>query len=869
MKKVVIFFLLICKSVFAGFSSSNLISTDTTLDYQHQFVGIQGIKNALGWLEISKNTKEAITLQVAPLHLQIIQPIWSIDKDRQSSISSFGIYNRSPFLVTFKSLYHDLNFTSISTIAPNSISSGIIQEKTSSMRLEGRLDFYSIANSAINGEAYGLLGGEFFLDNAHIIFSSIRSDFSDAYALKGSFNLSSSSKILIKEISAQENAYGIWGEKSGEGEIVVQNLNAKRGDAYALIGSVYGGKISFENISSARGKVYGVYNLSPSNIQATLEFKNLSSSSVYGVYNSSFLRIKESNLTFSNFPSNQHAIYSSGKLEIHSSLLNFSATPLTASISLNNNNLTLYDTTISSKTHGGIHSSSSSTLTLLDGGKLVIDTPSFALSGDVSLSLGENASLESIQSDIFIQKLQSKSGGKIILRSEDAKLEIHDFASTDTTFSLKATPSSNAMLEIHSSQARESLHNHLYVDLDSITLSPTQTTLAKVPQNLASNVVFNSLFNHGDSTKIISYVGFDEAEIVLYREEKDGYVYYTTDLVAHNFKINPLFILPTSIALNANHTLFLFSPSLSRIQEAREKKHGAWGKVKSGEGIERFQGNSQISYFFAQSGYDYNFCSLQSCNLLGVYVGYLRGISDQGAPSFGNIQNEQIVSEGGEIGIYHGYLAEVGVYWDSVFRGGMIFSELSDALLHNYFFSLSQEVGYRYETNQWFFQPKASLSLSYLTAQSLTQSMQGQSEIFTLTSKQRALWDFRSKLGGEIGYLFGNTKEGLQIGVGGYYVFDGFSGGEIELKSNYASYILSAYSSNHQGLLSLSLKAFLQNQTHLIVEFEKSFGGNLLEEYSLLLSLKFSFGASTSAPPNSSPKPPRTQEEPSEYKPHS
>lgn len=874
MKKILFVLLLCTQKIYAGFSSSNLLSKDTTLDYRHQFVDFQALGNGLGWLEISPQTQKPITLKVAPLHLQIIQPIWSIDKDKNTRISSFGILNRSNFLVNFESLYHDLNFSSISTISPNSISAGIFQFENSSLHLRGKLDFYSVANSGLGGESYGLVGGRFILENAEILLSSIRSDFADAYGLKGEFEVKAGSAILIKEILGREDAYGIYGKKSGEGMINIQTLSSKYGNAYGMIGNVSDGEIRIGKISSGQKISYGIYNFFPSVIEASLGFDAIwGKEGSYGIYNSSFLQLKNSSLSFD--PSLKHAILSYGRLEILSSTLSFSPSIHDSSISLSNNHIILSDTLIKSENQKGIYGNGM--ITLLRGSKLQIDTPYEAFGGNLSVILGENASIESLRSGGYIQKLNAQSGAKISIKGHHT-LHIQDFASHSATFSLKATPEANALLEIHSTSMREKMDNQLYVDLDSIHLSPYPTTLIKLPKNLGDSIVFNSIQNNGESAKTISYVGFDEVEILITREEKDDFVYYNSDLLALNYHINSAFFLPTNIALNANHTLFLLQPSLSRFQDLRDgnKQHGIWGKTLTGSGQEDFHGLANILYFSAQGGYDFLFCSSSSCNLIGVYANYIRGVSNQKTPSFGSFQAQEIISNGAEIGIYHSYTTESGVFWDSVFRGGILLSQIDLSYdpyphtLKNYFLSFSQEVGYRWERDKWHIEPQALLSLSYLSPQSLTQTLLSSSTLYTLTSKQKALWDFRGKLGGKVGYFFGDMDEGVEISAGGFYVFDVFSGGEIELRSQNAMQILSPYSHNHQALLSISLQVFLANKPHLHFEFQRSFGGNLVQEYTLSFGMRFSFGHSpTLAQPNSDPKPLHTQAELLEYKSHS
>lgn len=871
----IIFVLILCvNSIFAGFNSANMIFNNTTLDYKHQFVGTPEIGNALGWLEISPKTRQEITLSVAPFHLQIIQPIWSIDKDRNSKLSSFGILNHSSFLVRFHSTYHDLNFSSISTISPYSISAGVFQQDFSHFLFKGKFDFYSIGNSGIGGETYGFFGGMFTLENAQITFSAIDSDFSNAYGIKAEVNLDKNSQIIIKEISARDQAYGIVGDKLGGGKISIQSITSKQDYAYGFLGSLKEGEIAIGNISGKN--VYGVYTSSPATIEGVLKIDSLSAKEKsYGIYNSSLLQIQNSNLSFASLKAGESsiAIFSNGKLDISSSSLSFTSTPTNAIISLLQTDLVLFDTSLSSQDQLGIHSSNSSKITVLQNGILKIDTPLEALSGNLSLLLQDGASFESLQSGATLQALTTQNKAKISLWDPYSKLSIADFDANHSIFSLKATPQSNAMIEIQGTTSSQILENELYIALEAINLTPTQTILAKLPSSLGDSMVFNSLYENNQSIKSISYVGFDEAEIMITREEKDGFILYTTDLVAINHKVNPIFFFPTSMALNANHTLFLLESNSfhARLEELRSdsKRHGLWGRAKTGRGQESFEQNSQVSYFVAQGGYDFRFCSIDSCNVLGIFGSYLRGVSEQDANT--------AFTQGAEIGIYHGYIADNGLFWDSALKSGTLFSEvdiiynLHSQELQNYSFSFSQELGYRWgEKKGIYLEPKAQISLSYLTPQSFTQTMQLQSNLYTLFSEQKALWDLRGKIGAKIGYLFGSMIEGVELGIGGFYILDIFSGGEMILHTQNSSQILSPYTTNQQGLLSLSLQVFLQEDSNLAFEFEKSFGGHLTQEFALNFSLRFSFGQMpTSIPPNSSQVPLRTQEELSMYKSHS
>ena len=929
MRKISCIFTISFAFCYGGFSSGSSLSEDTTLNHTHQFIDFQSKGDALGWLEISKSAQTPITLKVAPLHLQVIQPIWSIDKDSQTSLSAFGIANLSSYEVNFDTKSHAISFPSIATMTSSSYASGIYQDTQSSLHTWGNLNFGSISHQGLRGSSFGVLGGRLSVEWGEVAFENITSQYKDSYGVSGGLEVVGGAVVSFGSVSGGGSAYGIEGELSNQGEIRIaeirggdQNLGfsgnavgakgkidnegsieielidaknggyvyglgggvsnqgeirisqilSREGSAFGIVGGLSGGgRLEIGEIeagsSSSGGDAYGFYNLLDSTITNEARFSLISSirdmrgegGRSYGIYNLGDLKIVDSKLEFSTMWGEEiYPIFSQGMLSIEDSSLVFGTEEEGAIISFGGGEIVLYQANLVASSGKGIVGSGS--VRVLSGGEVVVDTPSDALSG-VEVVLEEGASLR-IGSDSWIKSLKTQKNATIEIRSKESSLQIDDFLSSHSSFILTASRLSSDKIYIRSTSSTTPLINTLYVKLDEISTTPNYVLLVHLPKELGEKIIFNELTLPSSQTKISSYVGFDEVEVAINRHDSEESVYYYTDLVAQNIQINPTFLLPTQTALNANHSLFLLHLNSldTRLGELRggEEGSGMWGRVNIGKGSESMQKESEILFSTYQGGYDYGFCMSKACNFVGVFGSYLLGANTQeggeyeGEEVWLSLPAYDVLTQGFEVGVYNTYVRESGLFVDSVLKASFLSSDVQMPLqstsytLSSYALNLSQEVGYRFLLGGGaYFDLQSGVGGSYLTPQDFSQELEMEGDIYTLLSSQKELWILGARVGGRIGYEWRGESASLGLSVGGFYEYHSFYGGEIDYLSNSGAKAKSnPYIDNQQGILSVGLDISLGENTRLYFDFEKSFGGKILRDFSLNFGARFAFGNS-------------------------
>ena len=917
----------LCVSLsYAGFSSGSVLSESTLLDYRHQFIPFQGKDDALGWLEVSNEAKEPIVLEVSGIHLRIIQPIWSIDRDEGTLLSAFGIANQSAFDVLFDTSKHRVTFSSIASMSSSSFITGIFQSSQSTLSTKGDLKFSSITHQGSKGSSFGFFGGSVRVSEGEILFENINAEYQEAYGANADLIVEGGGSVEFERIQAGADAYGIVGKlenkgavsfgeiragdhlfgyrgdaygivggvenqeslwisliraKNGgdaygikadvknDGEILIEKIHSLEGDAYGLLGSLSGGgRMQIKEIqagsSIAGGDVYGIY--APSTIMGDVEFITLQAirdykgvgGRVYGIYSPKDLQIKDSKILFSSILADEiFPIYSSGMLEIEDSSLIFGSEMQKAILSLNGGEVVLKDATLSAKEGMGIYASGVSKLRVLSGGDVWIDTPDKALSGRLNVLLEPKAKL-SFKSDADIDVLRANDNATLEIRSNSATLNIQDFQANNSNFILASTLKTSDKIIIHSTSATETLKNNLYVKLYEVSSFPNYVLLVSMPKELGSKIIFNELIESSTQTRAISYVGFDEVEVEIKRHDTEESVYYYSDLIAKNIQISQNFLLPTQVALNANHSLFLLNnDSLDlRMGELRGgiEGSGLWGRINFGRGIEKMQKESNIEYFSFQAGYDYDFSLLEASNFLGIFGGYLRGVNTQEGSEYQGINatsgSYEVITQGLEIGIYNSYVRDRGLFSDSVAKLSAYSSkaqmpyEISSNCLDTYALSLSQELGYRFALpKNIFVDIQSDVGLSYLSAQDFLQKLEIEGVEYTLDSKQKALWVLKSKSGLSVGYQWSKEDLSLELNAGGFYAFHSFYGGERMYLSSLGTRVSNnPYSNNHQGILNVGIDLSIKERSKLYFDFEKSFGGKLIKDFSLNFGARFALG---------------------------
>ncbi|RDU70443.1 autotransporter outer membrane beta-barrel domain-containing protein [Helicobacter brantae] len=912
---------------YGGFSSGSALSEDTILNHTHQLIGFQSRGDALGWLEITKEAKAPITLKVAPLHLQVIQPIWSIDKDSQTSLSAFGIANLSSYEVNFDTKSHSITFPSIATMTSSSYSSGIYQASHSLLNTWGNIIFGSISHQGVRGSAFGVLGGRVRVQWGEVSFGNITSEYKDSYGVRGGLEVMSGAIVSFERVSAGGSAYGVEGELSNQGEIRIEEIRggdqklgfsgnavglkgkidnqgsieialigannggyaygvsgevsnqgeikllkitSSEGNAFGVIGGLSGGgRLEVGEIlagsSSAGGNAYGIYNLYGGKITNNATFSLISSirdmrgegGKSFGVYSLGDLEIVDSNLVFSAMWGEEiYPIFSQGALSIENSSLVFGAEKERAIISFEGGEIVLYKANLVADSGKGIVGSGS--VRVLSGGEVVVDTPQNAFEGKVDIVLEEGATLM-FGSDSQMKSLKAKHS-TIKIHSKSATLDIYDFNVNHSSFVLASSAKTSDKIYIHSTTSTTPLKNNLYVKLNEVSTIPNYVLLVHLPKELGEKIIFNELYLPSSQSRAISYVGFDEVEVAINRHDSEESVYYYTDLVAQNLQINSSFLLPTQTALNANHSLFLLHLNSldTRLGELRGGSggNGVWGRVNVGKGREALQKESKILFSTYQGGYDYGFCMLEACDFVGVFGSYLLGVNTQEGGEYEGesvllyLPSYDVLTQGFEVGVYNTYVRDRGFFADSVFKVSGLFSDIQTPLqstsyaLSSYALSLSQEMGYRFLLGGGvYFDLQTGVAGSFLTSQNFNQELELEGSLYTLYASQKELWILRARGGGRIGYEWRGEEIAWGLSVGGLYEYHSFYGGEIDYLSNSGARAKSnPYTSNQQGILSVGMNVSIKESSRLYMEFEKSFGGKILRDFSLNFGARFALG---------------------------
>lgn len=403
-------------------------------------------------------------------------------------------------------------------------------------------------------------------------------------------------------------------------------------------------------------------------------------------------------------------------------------------------------------------------------------------------------------------------------------------------------------------------------------------------------VTFNGLTKDGDKALVESYDGFDVATLEIQRhdlatEEKknlkvtdSGISYgedwsntgavYVSDMVARNRAINESYAQATISAINTNFDLVSANlNSLSkRLGELRntDNTHGLWGRVFAGQQTSKFGIEQTSTYLTFQAGYDYKLALENASNYVGFALSYVHSSSKQATAEFltdanGTNKiagNATSASDGVELALYNSYVADNGLYSDSIVKFGYFSSDLNIPAqadtygVDNLAVAISEEVGYKVslgEQNEWFITPQAELAYAFVNGSEFTQYIGSAS----LNTKQDAISMLRTRIGAAWGYNFDHygkdkgIKASLYLGT--YYAYDAIMGGKTNmLTSNGTAQEFENLESNGRFVLNVGTDVAVQDSTKFYVDFEKSFGNMMQTDYQVSVGVRYSFG-STSA----------------------
>ena len=217
-------------------------------------------------------------------------------------------------------------------------------------------------------------------------------------------------------------------------------------------------------------------------------------------------------------------------------------------------------------------------------------------------------------------------------------------------------------------------------------------------------------------------------------------------------------------------------------------------------------------------------------------------------------------TNGVEVALYNSYIANSGLYSDSIVKFGYymtdlaMFGQTDTYSTSNLALAVSEEIGYKVklgESNEWFITPQGEVAFAYIGGTKFTQNLGGE----TMKSTQDATSLLRTRVGAAWGYDFSHlAKESdvkASIYLGTYYTYDYFIGGDTTLSTSAAGrttdYKYNAYEGTGRFVMNLGTNIDIKDSTKIYVDFEKSFGGSIQTNYQISLGVRFGFGEKVSA----------------------
>lgn len=370
------------------------------------------------------------------------------------------------------------------------------------------------------------------------------------------------------------------------------------------------------------------------------------------------------------------------------------------------------------------------------------------------------------------------------------------------------------------------------------------------------------IFAAGD---VINHEGFDVIKsniIVLDQDSSDpatakyGATYSNYYLASMSSSINPDAANLSKAALNSNRSIILsnINDLNKRLGELRDNPYaqGAWARVFNGMTSSDYGLAMTNNFTNVQAGYDYSVGNLKDANqYVGMAVSY--GYNNINAKSANLKGSGNMI----ELGAYYSYVADSGLYTDSIVKYAFINNKLSTDAQSNINYNTNaltfgQEVGYRFfldKNKRFYIDPLAEITLGYFGGGHINQT---KGEAF-LNSKFDPSLLYRVKVGGSMGYRLITSRNETDFRAGLSYLLDG-NAGNIGMNSNLSSETNNIPISN-TGLLQLGANSIISSNWRAYVDLDVGFGSKVFrQDYLISLGGRYIFGKkSRSAPLNNQP----------------
>ena len=313
----------------------------------------------------------------------------------------------------------------------------------------------------------------------------------------------------------------------------------------------------------------------------------------------------------------------------------------------------------------------------------------------------------------------------------------------------------------------------------------------------------------------------------------------------------------TSAALALGLNIFIdnINSLNKRMGELRdnENNQGVWARIYSGRATNHMQHIPTVGYYTNfQAGYDYAFNPSDAKNYLGAFIQYgytaskSNGLNSPSLKVLGFSANSNNI----DIGIYNSYIANWGLYSDSIFKISTIINDINiesqNTSNTNVGVSLSQEVGYRYkfgDKKEWYVDPQAEFTLGYINQSDIARI---DNYGLILDGKLAASLLFRSRVAAHLGYSLETEKAGtydFRLGLG--YVYDVLANGGANFKITSLNYdkTIDALQNDGRMVLNLGTNIRLADNHRIYFDFERSFFGKITTDYLVNIGYRYSFGA--------------------------
>lgn len=425
---------------------------------------------------------------------------------------------------------------------------------------------------------------------------------------------------------------------------------------------------------------------------------------------------------------------------------------------------------------------------------------------------------------------------------------------------------------------------------DSDRLIVTNTTdskynLLQIYQNLSAptelkageKILIASVANGGsisggkifEAGEVINHEGFDVITsniIVLDQNSNDptnaqaGATYSNYYLSSMSSSINPAAANLSKAALNSNRSILLsnINDLNKRLGELRDNPYtqGAWARVFNGMSSSDYGVAMTNTFTNVQAGYDYSVGNLQNANqYLGVAVSYgYNSLNASGA----NLKGSGNMVE---LGAYYSYVADSGLYTDSILKYAFINNKLTTDVQStiNYntnAITFGQEVGYRFfldKNKRFYIDPLAEITLGYFGGGHINQI---KGEAFLNSSFDSSLL-YRVKVGGNMGYRLITSRNETDFRAGLSYLLDG-NAGNISMNSNLSSETSNIPLSN-TGLLQLGVNSIISSNWRAYVDLDVGFGSKIFrQDYLISLGGRYIFGKKSKSTPLINNQPPKS-----------